>query len=92
MDEPVWEPLPTLWPQPAVCTEVGKLLLLVFTQDGVPTWEVRIDLRKDPARKDDLLAEGTADCFAAAKTAALFEAKTATEAMSGEPVERAERA
>ena len=83
VDEPIWEPLPPLWPQPAVCTETGKLLLLVFTQNGVPTWEVRIDLRKDPDMKDDLLAAGTADCFAAAKTAALFEANAMTSAVPG---------
>jgi predicted transcriptional regulator len=44
------------------------LLLLVFTLEGVPTWEVRTD-----PKKDDLLATGTADSFAAAKMAALFE-------------------
>jgi hypothetical protein len=36
-----WRPLPALWPQPAVWTDIGELMLLVFTQDGVPTWEVR---------------------------------------------------
>jgi hypothetical protein len=35
-----WQPLPALWPEPAVWTDVGELMLLVFTQDGVPTWEV----------------------------------------------------
>ena len=35
-----WQPLPALRPQPAVWTDVGELMLLVFTQDGVPTWEV----------------------------------------------------
>ena len=69
-----WQPLPSLWPQPAVWTDVGELMLLVFTQDGVPTWEVR---RKVKARSngDDLIATGTADTFEAAKAAALFEAK-----------------
>ena len=62
--------------------------MLVFTQDGVPTWEVRIDLRKDPNTKDDLLAAGTADCLAAAKTAALFEANAVTSAASDEAAER----
>jgi hypothetical protein len=75
MDDTSWEPLPTLWAQPAVWTETDKLLLLVFTQEGVPTWEVRINLKNDKARRDDLLAAGTADSFEAAKTAALFEAK-----------------
>jgi hypothetical protein len=31
-----WQPLPALWPGPAVWTDVGELMLLVFTQDGVP--------------------------------------------------------
>jgi hypothetical protein len=35
-----WQPLPALWPRPAVWTDVEELMLLVFTQDGVPTWEV----------------------------------------------------
>jgi hypothetical protein len=35
-----WQPLPALWPEPAVWTDVGEQMLLVFTQDGVPTWEV----------------------------------------------------
>ncbi len=35
-----WQPLPPLWPEPAVWTDVGEFMLLVFTQDGVPTWEV----------------------------------------------------
>jgi hypothetical protein len=26
--------------EPAVWTDVGELMLLVFTQDGAPTWEV----------------------------------------------------
>jgi hypothetical protein len=69
-----WRPLPTLWPQPAVWTDVGELMLLVFTQDGVPTWEVRGGV-KVGSRRDDLIANGTADTFEAAKAAALFEAK-----------------
>jgi hypothetical protein len=70
-----WQPLPSLWPQHAVWTDVGELMLLVFTQDGVPTWEVRrrVKVRGDD---DDLIASGTADKFEAAKAAALFEAKT----------------
>jgi len=69
-----WQPLPPLWHQPAVWTDVGELMLLVFTQDGVPTWEVR---RQVEARSngDDLIASGTADAFEAAKSAALFEAR-----------------
>ena len=70
-----WHPLPPLWPQPAVWTDVGELMLLVFMQSGVPTWEVR--LREKPrGDDDDLIASGTADKFEAAKAAALFEAGT----------------
>ena len=48
-------------------------MLLVFTQDGVPTWEIR---RRDVIADNDLVASGTADTFEAeaAKAAALFEA------------------
>jgi hypothetical protein len=69
-----WQPLPTLWPQPAVWTDVGELTLLVFTQDGVPTWEVNRRAKAGSSR-DDLIASGTADTFEAAKVAALFEAR-----------------
>jgi hypothetical protein len=65
-----WQPLPPLWPPPAVTTDVENLMLLVFTQDGVPTWEIR---RRDMTQ-DDLVASGTADTFEAEKSAALFEA------------------
>jgi hypothetical protein len=69
-----WQPLPSLWPPPAVWADVGELMLLMFTQDGVPTWEVR---RRVKARgdNDDLIASGTADKFEAAKAAALLEAR-----------------
>ena len=69
-----WQPLPTLWPQPAVWTDVGELTLLVFTQGGVPTWEVN-RRAKAGSSCDDLIATGTADTFEAAKAAALFEAR-----------------
>jgi hypothetical protein len=69
-----WQPLPALWPQPAVWTDVGELMLLVFTQDGVPTWEVSCRVKVDSSG-DDLIANGTADTFEAAKAAALFEAR-----------------
>jgi hypothetical protein len=65
-----WQPLPPLWPSPAVWTDAGELMLLVFTVDGVPTWEV---WRKD--KVGDLIANGTADAFEAAKIAAIFEAR-----------------
>ena len=69
-----WTPLPTLWPQPAVSAVTGALELLIFTQNGVLTWEVRHNPRIDPTQNDDLLASGTADTFEAAKAAALHEA------------------
>jgi hypothetical protein len=69
-----WRPLPALWPGPAVWTDVGEQMLLVFTQDGVPTWEVSRRAKVGRSR-DDLAANGTADTFEAAKAAALFEAR-----------------
>ena len=69
-----WQPLPALWPQPAAWTDVGELMLLVFTQDGVPTWEVRRRVKLGSSSRDDLVADGTADTFEAAKAAACFEA------------------
>jgi hypothetical protein len=51
-----------------------ELMLLVFTQDGVPTWEVNRRAKAGSSR-DDLIASGTADTFEAAKAAALFEAR-----------------
>jgi hypothetical protein len=35
-----WQPLPPCGPEPAVWIDVGELMLLVFTQDAVRTWEV----------------------------------------------------
>jgi hypothetical protein len=61
-----WRPLPVLWPQPAVWTDVGELMLLVFTQDGVPTWEVSRRVKVGSSR-DDLIANGAADIIEAAK-------------------------
>src|SRR4029077_2731106 len=69
-----WQPLPALWPEPALWTDVGELMLLVFTQDGVPTWEVS-RRAKVGSSGDDLIANGTDDTFEAAKAAALFEAR-----------------
>jgi hypothetical protein len=69
-----WQPLPALWPQPAVWSHVGELMLLVFTQDGVPTWEVSRRAKAGSSR-EDLIASGKADTFKAAKAAALFEAR-----------------
>ena len=47
-------------------------MLLVFTEDNVPTWEVRRKAKGDGG--SDLVVGGTADTFDAAKAAALFEA------------------
>ena len=69
-----WQPLPSLWPSPAVSTDVGGFMLLVFTEDNVPTWEIRRKAEKVADRGDDLVVSGTADTFEAAKAAALFEA------------------
>jgi len=69
-----WQPLPALWPSPAIWTDVGDFMLLVFTQDGVPTWEVRRRANLGGS-SDDLIANGTADAFEAAKAAAPFEAR-----------------
>ena len=69
-----WTPLPTLWPQPAMSAAFGEFELLVFTQDGVPTWEVRPGVRRSAHQSFDLITGGTADSFEAAKAAAAFEA------------------
>ena len=53
---------------------MGEFIWLVFTQDGVPTWEVRRRANLGDS-SDDLIANGTADTFEAAKAAALFEAR-----------------
>jgi len=49
-------------------------MLLVFTEDNVPTWEVRRKAKKVDGGDDNLVVAGTADTFEAAKGAALFEA------------------
>ena len=68
------QPLPSLWPSPAVSIEVGGFMLLVFTEDNLPTWEVRHKAKNVDGHDDDLVVGGTADTFEAAKAAALFEA------------------
>jgi hypothetical protein len=41
MTESDWQPLPTpIWPTAAAWFDAGDFMLLVFMQDGVPTWEV----------------------------------------------------
>ena len=47
---------------------------MVFTEDSVPTWEVRRTAKRVNGRENDLVVSGTADTFEAAKAAALFEA------------------
>ena len=49
-------------------------MLLVFTEDNVPTWEVRRKAKNVEGCDDDLVVGGTADTFEAAKAAALFKA------------------
>jgi hypothetical protein len=49
-------------------------MLSVFTEDNVPTWEIRRKAKKVADRDDDLIVSGTADTFEAATSAALFEA------------------
>jgi hypothetical protein len=41
-------------------------MLLVFTEDNVPTWEIRRKAKKVAGRDDDLVVSGTADTFEAA--------------------------
>jgi hypothetical protein len=48
-------------------------MLLVFTEDNVPTWEVRRKAKRSGGGSD-LVVGGTIDTFEAAKGAALFEA------------------
>ena len=49
-------------------------MLVVFTEDGVPTWKIHHRGTLGSIRRNDLVANGTADTFEAAKTAAVFEA------------------
>jgi hypothetical protein len=71
-----WKPLPAgLWTPPAAFMEAGNLLLEAFMEAGVPTWKVR-EKTRDPL-KWNMIAEGTADSFEAAKAAALYKAETA---------------
>ena len=64
-----WQPLPPLWPSPAVWADVRGLMLLIFTQDNVPRWEVRRKGEKVHSVGGDLNAGGSADTFEAAKAA-----------------------
>jgi hypothetical protein len=74
MTDVVWQPLPPLWPRPAVSTDVGGFMLLVFSEGNVPTWEVRRKAKRGGGGSSDLVVGGAADTFEAAKAAALFEA------------------
>ena len=47
---------------------------MVFTEDNVPTWEVRRKAKRGGG-SSDVVVRGTADTFEAAKAAALFEAR-----------------
>jgi hypothetical protein len=74
MTDVVWQPLPLLWPSPAVSTDVGGFMLLVLSEDNVPTWEVRRKAKRGGGGGGDLVVGGAADTFEAAKAAALREA------------------
>jgi hypothetical protein len=77
MTEIDWKPLPAgFWTPPAVFADVGNLLLQVFTDGGVPCWEIS----RKAGKRDEwrTIAKGTADTFEAAKAAALFEADAAS--------------
>ena len=65
-----------MWPGAAVFANVGGYTLLVFTQDPVSRWEVRLKAKAALGGDGDLVAGGSADTFAAAKGAALFKAMT----------------
>ncbi len=52
---------------------------MVFTEDDVPTWEVRRKAKRGGGGSSDLVVGGTADTFEAAKSAALFEAAARSE-------------
>ena len=69
-----WRPLATVRPEPAVWTDVGELMLLMFTQDGVPTWEVSRRVKVGSSR-DDLIANGAADIIEAAKACGTLRSK-----------------
>ena len=56
MTDVVWRPLPSLWPSPAVSTDVGGFMLLVFTEASVPTWEVRRHAKKGGGDSDLVVA------------------------------------
>ena len=72
MADTEWKPLPAgLWTLPAVFMEAGNLLLEAFMEAGVPTWKVR-EKTSDPL-KWNMIAEGTADSFEAAKAAGVRE-------------------
>ena len=76
MADTEWKPLPAgLWTPPAAFMEAGNLLLEAFMEAGVPTWKVR-EKTRDPL-KWNMIAEGTANSFDAAKPAALYKAETA---------------
>ena len=55
MTDVVWQPLPLLWPSPAVSTDVGGFMLLVLSEDNVPTWEVRRKAKRGGGGGGDLV-------------------------------------
>lgn len=54
-----------MWTRPAAWTDVGDLMLLVFTANSVPTWEIH-SKANEGAGGGSLIISGTADTFEAA--------------------------
>jgi hypothetical protein len=63
-----------MWTSPAVWADAGELMLLVFTEHGVPTWEIHSGTAVGPVG-NSTIKSGTADTFEAAKAAVLYEAQ-----------------
>ncbi len=65
-----WKPLPTpMWPERSVMANLPGLILEVSSDQGVPTWMVQRHNGKEA--HPELVSNGTADSFEAAKAAAL---------------------
>jgi hypothetical protein len=65
-----WKPLPTpIYPEgSAMAALPGSIILAMSFEAGVPTWKVRRQM--DENALPGLVADGMADSFTAAKTAA----------------------
>ena len=71
-----WQPLPPLRPEPAVWTDVGEFMSLVFTRDGAPTTEIS-GRAKAGRQSHDLIANGTAGTFRGGKGSRTLQSKGA---------------